>query len=89
MLEERLAQTRSSECRDATARAAKSFLERWQAAIARWEQQAAPLKGVPIVVYHKDFSYFINWTGMREAGASSRSPAFPRRPRISPSCWIR
>src|SRR2546430_16992856 len=27
----------------------KSFLERWQAAIARWEQQAAPLKGVPVV----------------------------------------
>src|SRR6266852_1944055 len=38
----------------------KSFLERWQAAIARWAQQAAPLRGVPIVVYHKDFSYFIN-----------------------------
>src|SRR6266851_7675464 len=32
----------------------KSFLERWQAAIARWEQQTAPLKGVPVVVYHKD-----------------------------------
>src|SRR6266849_5629919 len=28
----------------------KSFLERWQTAIARWEQQAAPLKSVPIVV---------------------------------------
>src|SRR2546429_6935 len=29
----------------------RSFLERWQAAIARWEQQATPLKGVPVVVY--------------------------------------
>src|SRR5258705_951659 len=30
----------------------RSFLERWQAAIARWEQQAAPLNGVPVGVYH-------------------------------------
>ena len=26
------------------------------------------LKGVPVVVYHKDFSYFIRWLGMREVG---------------------
>jgi zinc/manganese transport system substrate-binding protein len=58
----------------------KSFLERWQAAIARWEQQAAPLKGVPIVVYHKDFSYFINWTGMREAGSLEPRPGIPPTP---------
>src|SRR5437899_3832280 len=59
---------------------AKSFLERWQAAIARWEQQAAPLKGVPVVVYHKDFSYFINWTGMREAGSLEPKPGIPPTP---------
>ena len=58
----------------------KSFLERWQAAIARWEQQAAPLKGVPMVVYHKDFSYFINWTGMREAGSLEPKPGIPPTP---------
>src|SRR5260221_5724590 len=44
----------------------KSFLERWQAALARWEQQATPLRGVPIVVYHKAFSYLINRAGMPE-----------------------
>ena len=59
---------------------AKSFLGRWQAAIARWEQQAAPLKGVPIVVYHKDFSYFINWAGMREAGSLEPKPGLPPTP---------
>ena len=58
----------------------KAFLERWQAAIARWEQQAAPLKGVPIVVYHKDFSYFINWSGMREAGSLEPKPGIPPTP---------
>ena len=59
---------------------AKSFLGRWQAAIAHWEQQAAPLKGVPVVVYHKDFSYFINWTGMREAGSLEPKPGIPPTP---------
>jgi zinc/manganese transport system substrate-binding protein len=58
----------------------KSFLERWQAAIARWERQAAPLKGVPVVVYHKDFSYFINWVGMRETGSLEPKPGIPPTP---------
>jgi zinc/manganese transport system substrate-binding protein len=58
----------------------KSFLERWQAAIARWERQAAPLKGVPIVVYHKDFSYFIKWTGMHEVASLEPKPGIPPTP---------
>ncbi|HMH19890.1 MAG TPA: zinc ABC transporter substrate-binding protein [Burkholderiales bacterium] len=58
----------------------KSFLERWQTAIARWERQAAPLKGVPVVVYHKDFSYFINWTGMHEAASLEPKPGIPPTP---------
>lgn len=58
----------------------KSFLERWQAAVARWEQEAAPLKGVPVVVYHKDFSYFINWAGMREVASLEPKPGIPPTP---------
>jgi zinc/manganese transport system substrate-binding protein len=58
----------------------KSFLERWQQAIGRWEKEAAPLKGVPIVVYHKDFSYFINWTGMRELASLEPKPGIPPTP---------
>lgn len=59
---------------------AESFRERWQAAIKRWQQQAAPLKSVPIVVYHKDMSYFINWAGMREAGSLEPKPGIPPTP---------
>jgi zinc/manganese transport system substrate-binding protein len=58
----------------------KSFLERWQAASARWEQEAAPLKGVPVVVYHKDFSYFIHWAGMREVASLEPKPGIPPTP---------
>jgi len=59
---------------------ADSFGKRWQGAIQRWEQQAAPLKGVPVVVYHKDMSYFLNWAGMREAGSLEPKPGLPPSP---------
>ena len=36
--------------RRATRRGWRDFTARWKAAIARWEQQAAPLRGTPIVV---------------------------------------
>ena len=59
---------------------ANSFRERWQAAMPRWEKEAARLKGVPVVVYHKDMSYFLNWAGMREAGSLEPKPGLPPTP---------
>jgi zinc/manganese transport system substrate-binding protein len=59
---------------------AESFGKRWQEAIQRWQQQGAPLKGLPVVVYHKDMSYFINWVGMREAGSLEPKPGIPPTP---------
>ena len=59
---------------------ADSFHGRWRAALARWEQQAARLKGAAVVVYHKDLSYFINWAGMREAGSLEPKPGLPPTP---------
>src|SRR3954463_2053421 len=37
------------------------FQARWKAAIARWETQAAPLKGVGVVVIHRDQVYLCHW----------------------------
>jgi zinc/manganese transport system substrate-binding protein len=59
---------------------AGSFQERWRVAMQRWEQQAAPLRGMPIVVYHKDMSYLINWLGLREAGTLEPKPGIPPSP---------
>jgi zinc/manganese transport system substrate-binding protein len=59
---------------------AEAFGQRWSAAMQRWQQQAAPLKGIPIVVYHKDLSYLINWAGMREAGSLEPKPGIPPSP---------
>jgi zinc/manganese transport system substrate-binding protein len=57
-----------------------AFSARWRQAIERWEQAGAKLKDVPVVVYHRDFSYFIRWIGMREAGSLEPKPGIPPTP---------
>jgi len=52
----------------------QAFDVKWRAAIARWEQQAAPFKGVPIVVQHKAFTYLIAWLGLREVATLEPKP---------------
>jgi zinc/manganese transport system substrate-binding protein len=52
----------------------KEFADKWNAAIARWQQQAAPLKGAPVVVQHRAFTYLIAWLGMREIAALEPKP---------------
>jgi zinc/manganese transport system substrate-binding protein len=78
-LTQRLAQLDPANAADYRARAA-SFGAAWQASIRRWELQAAPLKGVPVVVYHKDLSYFIRWLGLREVGSLEPMPGIPPTP---------
>jgi zinc/manganese transport system substrate-binding protein len=52
----------------------KQFADRWTAAIAKWEKDAAPLKGIPIVVQHKAFTYLEAWLGLREVAALEPKP---------------
>jgi zinc/manganese transport system substrate-binding protein len=52
----------------------KQFADRWSAAIAKWEKEAAPLKGAPIVVQHKAFTYLEAWLGLREIAALEPKP---------------
>jgi zinc/manganese transport system substrate-binding protein len=55
----------------------KAFQERMSQAIAQWEAKAAPLKGTPVVVYHKDQQYLLNWLGLREVGSLEPKPGVP------------
>lgn len=55
----------------------KAFLGRWQEARARWEKAAAPLKGMGVVVYHKNLTYLFSWLGMREVGTLEPKPGLP------------
>ncbi|MGQ0383676.1 MAG: metal ABC transporter substrate-binding protein [Gammaproteobacteria bacterium] len=53
------------------------FDARWAQAIARWEAKAAPLKGVPVVVMHRDQAYLCQWLGLREVAAIEPKPGVP------------
>jgi zinc/manganese transport system substrate-binding protein len=52
----------------------KAFAERWTRAIADWEKQSLPLKGTPVVVQHKAFTYLIAWIGLKEVAALEPKP---------------
>lgn len=52
----------------------KDFAARWQEALKRWGTQAAPLKGVAIVVQHKGFPYLEDWLGLREIATLEPKP---------------
>jgi zinc/manganese transport system substrate-binding protein len=51
-----------------------AFEQQWRTALARWEKQAAPLKGVPVVVQHKGFPYLSNWLGLQEVATLEPKP---------------
>ena len=50
------------------------FSQRWQSAISKWEQQAAPLKGVSVVVQHQGFPYLSDWLGLKEVATLEPKP---------------
>jgi zinc/manganese transport system substrate-binding protein len=75
-LVERMAQLDGAEAAFYQARA-NDFLGRWKQAIAKWEKEGAPLKGMAIVVHHKNLSYLNEWLGLREVGELEPKPGLP------------
>ncbi len=53
------------------------FAKRWADAIDRWQARAAPLKGVPVAVHHKTWTYLIAWLGMKEVASLEPKPGIP------------
>ncbi len=58
-------------------RQTRHFMKKWQQAIDRWQQQARPLRGVPIVTQHKSWSYLIRWLGLKEVARLEAKPGVP------------
>ena len=52
----------------------KTFAGKWQVAMARWEKEAAPLRGVPVLVHHSSFVYLTHWLGIKEVGSLEPKP---------------
>jgi len=53
------------------------FLQRWQTAIEKWQQQALPLQGVAIVVQHNNWFYLSDWLGLNKVAILETKPGIP------------
>lgn len=53
------------------------FLARWKQAMARWAVEAAPLKGVKVVVIHSDQRYLCRWLGLDQVATIEPKPGVP------------
>jgi len=54
-----------------------AFITKWKAAIQKWETEAAPLKGAPIAVQHKNWIYLLDWLQLKEIVALEPKPGVP------------
>ena len=52
----------------------KTFAGKWQVAMARWEKEGTPLRGVPVLVHHSSFVYLTHWLGIKEVGSLEPKP---------------
>ncbi len=57
-----------------------AYLQTLDAAIARWQSEAAPLRGVKFVSYHPDLIYFAERFGMEAAGTIEIRPGVDPTP---------
>jgi ABC-type Zn uptake system ZnuABC Zn-binding protein ZnuA len=57
-----------------------AYLAELDKAIARWQALAAPLKGVKILTYHQDWSYFANRFGLQQIGTIELKPGIEPTP---------
>lgn len=59
---------------------AEKFKAALNAKMIIWNQQLAPLRGTAIITYHKSFSYFMDWAGLKQAGYLEPKPGIPPSP---------
>ncbi len=56
------------------------FESDWRKNMARWEQQAAPLRGSSVVAQHASFAYLWNWLGLRQVADLEPRPGLAPTP---------
>lgn len=55
-------------------RRGEAFQQRWREAMARWQQQAAALAGLPVAVQHDGFAYLVDWLGLQQVAVLESKP---------------
>ena len=59
---------------------AHRFEEALRSKISAWNKEIISLRGQSIVTYHKSFSYFMDWAGIKSAGFLESKPGIPPNP---------
>jgi len=73
---QRFAQLDPTNAQTYTARQA-DFERRWNEALTRWTQRAAPLRGVAVVVQHRSWIYLQQWLGLNVVAVIEPQPGVP------------
>tara|TARA_R110002096_G_scaffold17030_28_gene58682 strand:- start:143 stop:1078 length:936 start_codon:yes stop_codon:yes gene_type:complete len=53
------------------------FLARWETALIRWDAEAAPLRGMPVVTQHQSWIYLEDWLGLDRVAVLESQPGVP------------
>ncbi|HSC46679.1 MAG TPA: zinc ABC transporter substrate-binding protein [Gammaproteobacteria bacterium] len=56
------------------------FKTRWDAAMQKWAQEAAPLKGMKLIAFHDGWVYMSTWLGIDIVGFMEPKPGIPPNP---------
>jgi zinc/manganese transport system substrate-binding protein len=72
-LTQRLQQMDAAHAADYAQRGA-AFGQKWQQSLARWNAQAVPLRGLPVVSQHKAYVYLYDWLGLKEVAVLEPKP---------------
>ena len=54
-----------------------AFEVKWSEAIINWQKQAAPLRGMRVVLHHRSWVYLNNWLGLVEEATLESKPGVP------------
>ncbi len=55
----------------------ESFRARWSEAMDGWAERLAALEGMKVVVYHRAWMYFLNWSGLERVAVLERVSGIP------------
>lgn len=58
----------------------RRFLERLERARAGWERRMAPLRGKPVITFHRSWNYLLDWLGLRSVAELEPKPGIPPTP---------
>ncbi len=55
----------------------EQFIMSWNAAIKRWEEEAADLRGKKAITHHRSWVYLLSWLGIEEVANLEAIPGLP------------